>query len=867
MRSGDTRLTTEAREELLRIGDGGPLRDSARTLPLRRFEAVASRAPHLTAVVTKGERLTYAELDARANAMAARLRDLGATREVVVAICLRRRLDVLIAVLGVLKSGAAYLPLEPGQPAERRRAILDDAGASLLVATPDVAAELHDGSLPVVDPADVPPVDGLAAADTKLGDLAYIIYTSGSTGRPKGVMIEHRSVAAYVDWGTETFSADEMRSVLMATSFAFDMSVFEFMITLAVGGKIVLVDNLFEIRDMDAEGLTLVNAVPSLMAALLSAGIELPESITTAVFCGEALPFEVSEAVHRQAGIRRVVNTYGPTEDTVYSTYTDVAPGAHPTIGVPFPGTQAYVVDRDLDLVALGERGELCLSGVGLARGYKGLEELTAQRFVANPFEGGSGSDRIYRTGDLAGWVEGGSLQHYGRLDHQIKLHGVRIEPSEIEGALLRHDSVAQAVAVARPRPEGDKWLVAYVVAEGDRTIDTRSLRETLRPILPKPMIPSVIIQLEAMPLNANGKLDRAQLPEPGLTTTYAGPLSATEQVLAQVWREVLALETPVGPADDYFELGGTSLQAFELCEAIERTTGTALSPNVLLEASTVRSLGRLIDAGVRRRRLLKVNAHGHLTPVVYVHSGHTAGLTIRQFAEALGPDQPVFGLEPFLSEDIDPESIPGVEVIADECLVALREEGVRPPYILAGHSIGGFVAYHLATMLELAGEDVPLLALLDPPAPYTQALVSRVRARVRELTGTGPEPRRADLHRDVWRVATRGLRRGGEQRVGGWPAPLQARVEEIERSYSPPRYGGRAIVYATATSVRFAGSRTLGWNRYIDGPLEVRRAPGKHVTMLLEPDISETAALLAADVRGHAVTAPQAALVAARSR
>src|SRR2546423_10497033 len=282
-------------------------------------------------------------------------------------------------------------------------------------------------------------------------------------------MIERRSLAAYVDWGVSYFTPEELRVILMATSFGFDMSVFEFMLPLSVGGKIVLVDSLFDIRDVEHHGLTLVNAVPSLMAALLGSGMQLPRSVRTAGFCGETLPFEVSEAVHAQPGIERVVNTYGPTEDTVYSTSIEVPRGARPTIGRPFAGTQAYVVDEELNLVPRGDEGELCLSGVGLARGYKGSDELTRERFVPSAFPG---SERVYRTGDLARWEPDGSLQHLGRIDHQLKLHGVRIEPADIEEAILRHADIRQAVVVAREKRGGGRWLVGYIVCDSGKEPD-----------------------------------------------------------------------------------------------------------------------------------------------------------------------------------------------------------------------------------------------------------------------------------------------------------------------------------------------------------------------------------------------------------
>jgi amino acid adenylation domain-containing protein len=838
-------------DDLLRLGDGGAVPAGADVVAHRRFERLATEQPTATAVVTHDEALTYRELDGRANAMARRLRAVGVGREQVVAICLPRRLDVLVAILGVMKAGGAYLPLDLVQPLERRRFMLADAGASVLVTVPGWEGELNgDGTLEVVHPASdqEPRLDG---GGPELEDLAYIIYTSGSTGQPKGVMIEHRSLAHYVDWGVSYFSREELRVVLMATSFGFDMSVFEFMLPLSAGGQIVLVDNLFEIGEVEHHGLTLVNAVPSLMDALLASGATLPRSVRTAVFCGETLPFEVSEAVHRQPGIERVVNTYGPTEDTVYSTYVDVPRGARPTIGRPFAGTQAYIVDEDLNLVPRGEEGELCLGGVGLARGYRNREELTAERFVASPFPG---SDRLYHTGDLARWEPDGALQHLGRIDHQIKLHGVRIEPADIEEALLRHPDIRQAVVVARERRGGGRWLVAYLVCEPGAEPDGRELREMLRTSLPKPMIPSVFMRIDAMPLNANGKLDRAQLPEPLASSSSSRPLSATEQAIAEMWRDLLVLDGLPGPDDDYFELGGDSLRAFELFERIEARFGRDLSPNVLLESSTIGSLAALIESGAESNRLVKLHAGGSRIPVALLQSGAGGMLALRRFSSALGPDQPLYGIQALIDRDIEAGGLGGVSEIAEPCLAALLEAQPQGPYILAGHSIGGHVAYEMAARLEARGETVLLLGLLDPAGPHTMRLLGRAKARALELTGLGSEPRRSGALAAVRQRLAARLLRTVPTAPDGTPMPgpsaWMRNLRAIEQRYDPPRYPGRVVAYTTAENRRYTGSPTLGWDRYVDGPLEVRRVPGDHVSMLLDPNVEALAAAMDADIR-----------------
>jgi amino acid adenylation domain-containing protein len=847
----------DAQDDLIRLGDGGPVPEGAQIVAHRRFEKLARLQPAAPAVVTQDEALTYGELDARANAMAGRLRAAGVGREQVVGICLQRRLDVLVAILGVMKAGGAYLPLDLGQPLERRCYMLENAGASVLVTVPGWEDELNEGGArAIVHPVSAADEVGPAAPvedGPELDDLAYVIYTSGSTGKPKGVMIEHRSLAHYVDWGVSYFSREELAVVLMATSFGFDMSVFEFMLPLCAGGQIVLVDNLFEIGEVEHHGLTLVNAVPSLMAALLASGVTLPRSVRTAVFCGETLPFEVSEAVHRQPGIERVVNTYGPTEDTVYSTYVDVPPGARPTIGRPFAGTQAYVVDEELRLVPHGEPGELCLGGVGLARGYRGNDELTGRRFVPNPFPDAQ-SERIYRTGDLARWEPDGMLQHLGRIDHQIKLHGVRIEPADIEEALLRHPDIRQAVVVARERRVGGKWLVGYIVCEPGAEPDGRELREMLRSSLPKPMIPSVFVRLDEMPLNANGKLDRAQLPEPLARLQSSRPLTDTEQALAEMWRDLLRLDGLPGPDDDYFELGGDSLRAFELFERVEARFRRDLSPNVLLEASTLGSLAVLVESDAESSRLVKLHADGSRIPTVLLQSGAGGMLALRRFSSALGPDQPLYGIQALIDRDIEAGGLGGVPDIAEPCLAALLEAQPHGPYILAGHSIGGHVAYEMAAQLEARGEKVLLLGLLDPAGPHTLRWRGRARARALEVMGLGSEPRRAGVLAAVRRrVAARVLGRvprAGDGTPQPGPSAWMRNLRAIEQRYEPPRYSGRVVAYSTAENRRYTGFETLGWDRYVKGPVEVRRVPGDHVSMLLDPNVEALAAAMDVDIR-----------------
>ncbi|HEX8066640.1 MAG TPA: amino acid adenylation domain-containing protein [Thermoleophilaceae bacterium] len=846
--SASTDQTDEAADDAAGPARGGT---AAARPPHVLFEEIARERPDLPAVVCGDERLTYGELDARADRLAAELAALGVGPEVVVGICLPRRPSLVAAVLAVHKAGGAYLPLDPAHPVERRRFMLEDARAGALVATSALASGLGDDAPPVVNPGDDSSRAHGAPASVEPRrppgehDLAYVMYTSGSTGRPKGVMVEHASLAAFAAWARAEFSAEELRSVLLSTSLGFDISVFELLVPLSAGGRVVLVENLLALRTDAVADVTLVNTVPSLVAALLADGA-LPATARTVVLAGEPLSAGLADRVHAEPGVERLVNAYGPTEDTIYSTFAEVAPGTRPTIGRPLPGSRAYVLDGDLRPVAPGVAGELCLGGAGLARGYLGRPDLTAERFVEVSLPGEE-PRRLYRTGDLASLESDGSLAHLGRIDHQIKLRGVRIEPGEIEDALARHPAVRQAAVVARARPlDHEPRLVAYVVAEPGAA-EGRALREFLRRTLPETMVPSAFVALDELPLNPNGKLDRSRLPEPSAGAADGSPLTETERRLADLWTGLLGLEHAPGPQDDFFELGGQSLLAFELFERLGRDLGRDLAPNVLVEASTLRSLAARIDGGTAgSRRLVRLNEDGARVPVTYVHAGAGGMFSLRRFSAALGPDQPVFGLQAFADEQIESGDLMSVEETAAECLSVLQSVQPQGPYLLAGHSIGGHIAFEMACRLEAAGDRVSFLGLLDPAAPHTQRRSGRVRARLREVVNAGPEPRRTGLGRVVASAAAARLR--GRTAAPGVDAAAPeddawlGNLGDVERAYDPPRYRGGAVVYRTAEMGRYTGSDTLGWERYVEGDLVSCRVPGDHVTMLVDPHVQAVA-------------------------
>ncbi len=541
------------------------------------FEAQARRTPDAVALIGGEERLTYRELDERADRVARRLRALGVGPETRVGVFLQRTPRLLVAMLGILKAGGAYVPLDPAYPRERIEAILEDAQAPVVVTEEMMRAEEENpAGLPALEPLPV-----------RMGRLAYVIYTSGSTGRPKGVAIEHRSASALMRWSREKFSAEELKGVLASTSICFDMSVFELFAPLAWGGTVILADNALALPHIPAKDeVTLIDTVPSAMAELLRLGA-VPKSVKTVNLGGEPLRGVLARGVHALGTVERLLNLYGPSEDTTFSTVAEVGAEGEPTIGRLLTNGYGYVVDRNFGLAPVGVPGELYLGGAGVSRGYLGRPDLTAERYVPDPFSAVPG-ERLYKTGDLIRWRPDGELEYLGRLDHQVKVRGFRVELGEIETALLAHPEIQDAAVLALGEG-GDRRLVAYVVGNAP------DLRGYLKEKLPEYMVPSAFVALDALPLTPNGKIDRRALAkvEPDRAAEAAGyvaPRTPTEERLAAIWREVLSLEK-VGVRDDFFELGGHSLLATQLVSRLRESFGVELPLRRLFEVSTVESL------------------------------------------------------------------------------------------------------------------------------------------------------------------------------------------------------------------------------------------------------------------------------------
>ncbi|HEX6745681.1 MAG TPA: amino acid adenylation domain-containing protein [Longimicrobium sp.] len=560
------------------------------------FEAQAARTPDADAVVWGEETWSYARLDARANAVAAELRARGVGPEVRVGVCARRTPALVAGLLGVMKAGGAYVPVDPAYPRDRQTYMLQDAGVAVVLgdeAVAECAGDVPVVSLELGERHEAPPRLAMP------GNLAYVIYTSGSTGRPKGVAIEHRSAVAFACWAREVFEPEEFEAVLASTSVCFDLSVFELFVTLAWGGCVVLAENVLELpRLAAAERVRLVNTVPSGLAELVRTG-GVPASVRTVNLAGEPLPGTLVEEVYARTGVRRVLNLYGPSEDTTYSTGAEIPRGERmPSIGGPIANTQAHVVDARGRLTPVGVPGELYLGGAGLARGYWNRPALTAERFVPDPHGGVPGA-RLYRTGDQVRRGRTGALEFLGRRDHQVKVRGFRIELGEIDAVLRAHPAVLESVTVVREDAPGDRRLVAYVAAKPGASADAAALRAHLEERLPAYMVPAAWVWLERLPLSPTGKIDRAALPAPeapraDADADYAAPQSELTRAVAGVWAEVLGVEK-VGLRSNFFDLGGHSLLALRAQHRLSEVLGRHVPLMQIFRHPTVQSLAEVL--------------------------------------------------------------------------------------------------------------------------------------------------------------------------------------------------------------------------------------------------------------------------------
>nr|WP_280780829.1 non-ribosomal peptide synthetase [Rhodococcus opacus] len=813
-------------------------------LLLDGFDAQVARTPDAVAIVYDNESLSYAEFSARVNRLARRLIDEGVGPESLVALGMRRSLELVTGIYAVLRTGAAFVPLDPDQPPARNDYILETTGPVCVLSTSRDGFDTSRNRVLNVDALDLsvyssePVGEFEVVTPARPENLAYVIFTSGSTGRPKGVSVSHRAIVNQMAWLAAEYELSDSDVVVQKTPVTFDVSMWELLVPLAVGARMIVArpdghrDPDYLLSLMQDSGVTVAAFVPWMLAALLADPEAcLPDSLRCVFAGGEELPVELSAQCASRSKAR-LDNKYGPTEYAVTATShrCDGLERESVPIGEPVWNTTALVLDRRLHPVPIGVEGELYLAGVQLSRGYHRRQGLTAERFVADPF--GAAGTRLYRTGDVVKWNPRGQLMYVGRLDSQVKVRGLRIELGEIETALVAQQTIVQAVVIVHDGEFGQQ-LVGYVVPAGGRLIDVESVRVTAGRSLPQYMVPDVLMVLDELPLTASGKLDRNALPAPAFTKReFRGPTTRVERIVTSAFTDILGVEQ-VGLDDDFFALGGNSLVAPRIVARLKQDLSAAVPLQWLFTDPAVEALAARIENGAKGPveegfgPLLRIRADGEGGPPLFcIHP--IVGLSwcysgLRQYIE---PDLPIYGIQSpsILEASYLPESL---DELADRYVREIRQIRPSGPYRLLGWSLGGVIAHAMAVRIQAAGEGVELLAMMDSFAGVTAVEEgSPTDVSVRELLGGfGIEEAAVERISDpsLGGVAVALAEMSGHsveqtEQVVGRLVSAADRNSRLMSEYRPACFDGD-IVFFTAAADDATGARAArGWENAVTG-------------------------------------------------
>jgi amino acid adenylation domain-containing protein len=854
-------LEDERRQLLEQLNDTArPYPDAQRVHEL--FAEQVRRTPQSVALIHDGKEMTYDALNQEANRLARYLRELRVGPDVIVGICLERSAKMVIAVLAVLKAGGAYLPLDPAFPRNRLAFMLTESSAAVVLTQRALLAILPgeiakrvclDTDWHLVAECDAQ--DLIVAGSPE--DLAYVIYTSGSTGTPKGVMISHRAAVNFLTSMLQIPCVTVHDRFLAVTTLSFDPALFELISPLVTGATVVLagsdecIDPSRLCEMLDEFAVTVMSAATTTWGQMVATGWHGRRELR-AVVGGAALPAKLAQDL--LARCAEVWNQYGPTETTVTATCWRVS---HPELGIfigtPIANTRCLILDRHLQLTPLGAYGELYIGGLGLARGYLNRQELTASRFIADPYLPGA---RLYRTGDLVRWHRSGLLEFAGRIDHQVKLRGFRIELGEIEAELDACEGVQGSVAVIREDRPGDQRLVAYIVGD---VANVRGLKRHLGSRLPGYMLPSAIVRLDAFPLTPNGKVDRKALPMPASTAWVSeaiaselATMDSLQRSLAAEWEDVLNVR-PVGLNDDFFDLGGHSLLALSLLGRIALRFGQRLSLGSFLAAPTVRTQAELLRDGLSAlgaRSLVPICAAGTRPPLFFASGWGGPILSLRALAEALGSEQPLYLLDYLAARAADHTS-PTIEHIASALIAEMQSLRPTGPYHLAGFSLGANIVYEMAQQLRAAGESVPVLILLDgyaPGHPILPPFHVRTMLHVQQALRLGPWRMwpyllkyTIRLRRFVAEIQPKLYEGVTDEHASPMVAELTRGALSIyhaSQKYRVIRYPGRLMVITAEDLSEFgigasAGDPTAGWRNWAEDAIYVGSLPGIHRNLL----------------------------------
>jgi amino acid adenylation domain-containing protein len=849
---------------------------TARTYPQDRcvhqlIEDQAARTPHAVAIVFGDQLLTYAELNGRANQLAHHLRALGVGDETLVGLCLERSPQLIIALLAILKAGGAYLPLDPSYPADRLRFMLTDGAVPVLLTQHALAEALPTTSALVLDlDADC---STIAARSTEnptsavtADNLAYVIYTSGSTGTPKGVMVSHRGITRLL-FGIDYAQLDASQVFLHMAPISFDASTFEIWGALLHGARCVLLEDRVPTttaigRAIQEYGVSTLWLTAALFNTVIDEAPHALRGVRQLLIGGEALSVRHVERALQALPETQIINGYGPTESTTFACCYPIPPLADRRsssipIGRPIGNTTAYLLDGQAQPVPRGVPGELFIGGAGLARGYHNRPDLTAERFIPDPYSVTPGS-RLYRSGDLARYGANGALQFLRRIDQQVKVRGYRIELGEIEATLMRHPAVREAAVIIREDTppiyrHPDRQIVAYLVPHRDMPPNSQAIRDFLAQQLPAYMLPSAIVLLEALPLTPSGKLDRRALPAPDWEKTdpqkaYTAPRDALELQLVQIWEELLPTR-PIGVKDSFFDLGGHSLDAIRLVAQIQKRLGQNLALAALFEGATIEQLAHLLrrQSHSQPASVVAIRSTGSKPPFFCVHPAGGDVLSYKLLAQFLAADQPFYGLQaPGISDQATPYTC--VKRLAAYHIAAVRTVQPEGPYLLGGWSFGGVVAFEMAQQLQQQEATVALVVLLDSFVPgihhhsdddaellaeLAQAYGGSVSAD--ELRPLDPQDQLPYVLQQANDRISPDL---GLPQLRRYFQIYKANLQAIQQ-YEPQRYTGQISLLRARQKINAEQpDPAVGWLPLSRQPLKVIDVPGTHQTMIEEPHV-----------------------------
>ena len=853
------------------------------------FEEQVERTPEAVAVVFEDQQLTYRELNNRANQLAQYLKTLGVGAETLVGICVERSLEMVVGILAVFKVGGAYVPLDPNYPSERLVYMLQDARVSILLTQQKLPKDLTDCQVNIIYlDTDWEKIASKANDNpniqVKPENLAYVIYTSGSTGLPKGVAIEHRQLFNYFNSIQTVINLPEGTNYATVSTIAADLGNTIIFSSLCGGGCLHIISDE---QIINAKGLAdyfgrnfidCLKIVPSHLKALLTskAGARIiPRQ--RLILGGESTSWESIEQVQQIAPKCQIINHYGPTETTVgVLTYQiEGVPEARQSstvpIGRPLANTQIYLLDSKKQPTAIGVPGEVYIGGAGLARGYFHRPQLTAEKFIPNPFSNDLKS-RLYKTGDLARYLPDGNIEYIGRVDNQVKIRGFRIELSEIEAVLSQYPHVKQVMVITSEDASGDKQLIAYIVSDAEENPSISNLRQFLKEKLPKYMVPATFMYLNAFPLTPNGKIDRRALPVPDLNKTamdnrFLRSFDLIEQQLAEIWSEVLNLY-PIGIKDNFFELGGHSLLAVQLMAKIEQQFQINLPLSVLFQNSTIQQLATFLrqpaDTSIWSP-LVAVKPSGSKKPFFCVPGTGGNPLYFYFLAHHLGSEQPFYGLQAL---GLDGESKPHtqVETMATCYIEAIQSIQPEGPYLLGGHSFGCNVAFEMAQQLQKLGHEVSLLALFDTPVLNANSINTKLQhigednAFWLNRVGLVME----QLYETSLNISYEVLKslESEEEQLRYFQEKLQM-ANILPDEIGIKQLWGFVQVYKTQSNIIYQPKETeiinqitcfiasgenktyedlenkaLTWERFCKLPVNIHVVPGEHMTMLNEPHV-----------------------------